>query len=220
MACQDRKAAALPTASAAGAGRRPAYPCAGLSARARTPSQAPLGWGRVPPCTGPWKAGLPKLTFKTALIALLLLLASLPRKGIDKEAGRSARAPAPEVALLLPAQAQSGAPLRARGATRRHPHSTCLPRPRLRLYTPARPPSHPQTPSPHAHAERAPHATGKGGSRKRALSPRKRGRLAAKGQGRKVKGVRGTPLTLPQGLHKPCQILGLLWREAPAPLNS
>ena len=27
---------------------------------ARTPSQAPLGWGRVPPCTGPRQAGLPK----------------------------------------------------------------------------------------------------------------------------------------------------------------
>ena len=108
MMCQDRKAAALPTASAAGAGRRPAYPCAGLSARARTPSQAPLGWGRVPPCTGPRRAGLPKQAFKT-----VRLIASLPRKGVDKEAGRSARAPAPEVALLLPAQAQSGAPLRA-----------------------------------------------------------------------------------------------------------
>ena len=107
-ACQDRKAAALPTASAAGAGRRPAYPCAGLSARARTPSQAPLGWGRVPPCTGPRQAGLPKRTSKT-----VLLMASLPSKGTDKEAGRSARTPAPEVALLLPAQAQSGAPLRA-----------------------------------------------------------------------------------------------------------
>ena len=35
----------------------------------------------------------------------VLLLASLPRKGIDKEAGRSARTPAPEVALLLPAPA-------------------------------------------------------------------------------------------------------------------
>ena len=43
----------------------------------------------------------------------VLLMASLPRKGTDKEAGRSARTPAPEVALLLPAQAQSGAPLRA-----------------------------------------------------------------------------------------------------------
>ena len=27
---------------------------------ARTPSQAPLGWGRVPPCTGPRQAGLPR----------------------------------------------------------------------------------------------------------------------------------------------------------------
>ena len=35
----------------------------------------------------------------------VLLLASLPRKGTDKEAGRSARTPAPEVALLLPAPA-------------------------------------------------------------------------------------------------------------------
>ena len=43
----------------------------------------------------------------------VLLPASLPRKGTDKEAGRSARTPAPEVALLLPAQAQSGAPLKA-----------------------------------------------------------------------------------------------------------
>ena len=30
---------------------------------ARTPSQAPLGWGRVPPCTGPRRAGLPKSSF-------------------------------------------------------------------------------------------------------------------------------------------------------------
>ena len=35
----------------------------------------------------------------------VLLLASLPRKSTDKEAGRSARTPAPEVALLLPAPA-------------------------------------------------------------------------------------------------------------------
>ena len=35
----------------------------------------------------------------------VLLLASLPSKGTDKEAGRSARTPAPEVALLLPAPA-------------------------------------------------------------------------------------------------------------------
>lgn len=127
---EDRKAAALPTASAAGAGRRPAYPCAGLSARARTTSQAPLGWGRVPPCTGPRRAGLPESSFPLSrsfqyispqlaraivqrTFKAVLLIASLPRKGIDKEAGRSARAPAPEVALLLPAQAQSGAPLRA-----------------------------------------------------------------------------------------------------------
>ena len=128
---QDRKAAALPTASAAGAGRRPAYPCAGLSARTRTPSQAPLGWGRVPPCTGPRQAGLPKRMLIPIITSLpvhqpaacarhteqafkaVLLLTSLPRKGMDKEAGRSARTPAPKVALLLPAQAQSGAPLRA-----------------------------------------------------------------------------------------------------------
>ena len=36
----------------------------------------------------------------------VLLLASLPRKGTDKEAGRSARTPAPKVALLLPAPAR------------------------------------------------------------------------------------------------------------------
>lgn len=120
---EDRKAAALPTASAAGAGRRPAYPCAGLSARARTPSQAPLGWGRVPPCTGPRQAGLPEnahshyhapLQYISPPLAratvqrtfkAVLLLASLPGKGTDKEAGRSARTPAPEVALLLPAPA-------------------------------------------------------------------------------------------------------------------
>lgn len=35
----------------------------------------------------------------------VLLLASLPGKGTDKEAGRSARTPAPKVALLLPAPA-------------------------------------------------------------------------------------------------------------------
>lgn len=35
----------------------------------------------------------------------VLLLASLLRKDMDKEAGRSARTPAPEVALLLPASA-------------------------------------------------------------------------------------------------------------------
>ena len=180
--CQDRKAAALPTASAAGAGRRPAYPCAGLSARTRAPSQAPLGWGRVPPCTGPRQAGLPKITFKT-----VLLIAQLPRKGTDKEAGRSARAPAPEVALLLPAQAQSGAPLRA-------PLPVCGGLAYADVLQRGRP-SHPQTPSPHAHAERAPHDTGKGGSRKRAFSPRKRGRLAAKGQGREGR----TPHT-PSGL--------------------
>ena len=82
--------------------------------------QSPKGFapcsGRVPPCTGPRQAGLPKQAFKT-----VLLMASLPRKGMDKEAGRSARAPAPEVALLLPAQARSGAPLRTRGAPRGHP---------------------------------------------------------------------------------------------------
>ena len=101
---------------------------------ARTPSQAPLGWGRVPPCTGPRRAGLPGCSFPLSrpfqhispqlaratvqatqqrAFKTVLLIASLPRKGIDKEAGRSARTPAPEVALLLPAQAQSGAPLRA-----------------------------------------------------------------------------------------------------------
>ena len=37
----------------------------------------------------------------------VLLLASLPRKGMDKEAGRSARTPAPKVALLLPAPARA-----------------------------------------------------------------------------------------------------------------
>lgn len=55
---------------------------------------------------------LARATVQRAFKAVLLL-ASLPRKGTDKEAGRSARAPAPEVALLLPAQAQSGAPLKA-----------------------------------------------------------------------------------------------------------
>lgn len=39
-----------------------------------------------------------QLTFEA-----VLLMASLLRKGMDKEAGRSARTPAPEVALLLPA---------------------------------------------------------------------------------------------------------------------
>ena len=168
---QNRKAAALPTASAAGAGRRPAYPCAGLSARARTPSQAPLGWGRVPPCTGPRQAGLPKLTFKT-----VLLITSLPRKGMDKEAGRSARAPAPEVALLLPAQAQSGAPLRAPLPVCSGLASACILQ-RGRPLTPK-----PPLPMLMRKGHRMPR--GKGGSRKKAFSPRKRGRLAAKGQGR------------------------------------
>ena len=93
---------------------------------ARTPSQAPLGWGRVPPCTGPRRAGLPRCSLplsrpfqyispqlaratvrasRQQAFKAVLLLASLPRKGTDKEAGRSARTPAPEVALLLPAPA-------------------------------------------------------------------------------------------------------------------
>ena len=93
---------------------------------ARTPSQAPLGWGRVPPCTGPRQAGLPRCSFPLSrhiqyispplaratvqdpgerAFEAVLLLASLPGKGTDKEAGRSARTPAPEVALLLPAPA-------------------------------------------------------------------------------------------------------------------
>ena len=177
--CQDRKAAALPTASAAGAGRRPAYPCAGLSARTRTPSQAPLGWGRVPPCTGPRQAGLPKLTFKT-----VLLITSLPRKGMDKEAGRSARAPAPEVALLLPAQAQSGAPLRAPLPVCRGLAYACILQ-RGRPLTPK-----PPLPMLMRKGHRMPRE--EGGSR----------RASADGWLRKVKGVRGAPLTLPQGLHK------------------
>lgn len=198
MACQDRKAAALPTASAAGAGRRPAYPCAGLSARTRTPSQAPLGWGRVPPCTGPQRAGLPKQTFKTALIALLLLLASLLRKGMDKEAGRSARTPAPEVALLLPAQAQSGAPLRAPLPVCRGLASACMLQ-RGRPLTPK-----PPLPVLMRKGHRMPR--GKGAQGKGHLV-----RASADGWLQKVKVVRGTPLTLPQGLHKPCQILKLFW---------
>ena len=193
---QDRKAAALPTASAAGAGRRPAYPCAGLSARARTPSQAPLGWGRVPPCTGPRQAGLPKQTFKA-----VLLITSLPRKGIDKEAGRSARTPAPEVALLLPAQAQSGAPLR-RGALRadtralpvcRGLASACILQ-RGRPLTPK-----PPLPMLMRKGRRMPR--GKGAQGKGHLV-----RASADGWLRKVKVVRGAPLTLPQGLHKICHI--------------
>ena len=191
---QNRKAAALPTASAAGAGRRPAYPCAGLSARARTPSQAPLGWGRVPPCTGPRQAGLPKLTFKTVQI----LIASLPRKGIDKEAGRSARAPAPEVALLLPAQAQSGAPLRTPLPVCSGLASACI----LQRGRPS--PPNPLSPcscgkDTACHGER-------GVQGKRHLV-----RASADGWLRKVKVVRGAPLTLPQGLHNPCQIKKLFW---------
>ena len=50
---------------------------------------------RAPPC---------KPHIQQAFKAVLLL-ASLPRKCTDKEAGRSARTPAPEVALLLPAPA-------------------------------------------------------------------------------------------------------------------
>lgn len=49
---------------------------------------------------------LARATVQRAFKAVLLL-ASLPRKGIDKEAGRSARTPAPEVALLLPAHLRS-----------------------------------------------------------------------------------------------------------------
>ena len=186
--CQDRKAAALPTASAAGAGRRPAYPCAGLSARTRTPSQAPLGWGRVPPCTGPRQAGLPKLTFKT-----VLLITSLPRKGTDKEAGRSARTPAPEVALLLPAQAQSGAPLRAPLPVCSGLAYACILQ-RGRPLTPK-----PPLPMLMRKGRRMPRE--EGGSR----------RASANGWLRRAKVVRGTPLTLPQGLHKPYQILRLFW---------
>ena len=80
---------------------------------ARTPSQAPLGWGRVPPCTGPRQAGLPKNThshyhvpsstsarslrappckpqMKQAFKAVILL-ASLLRKGLG-EGGAALRA--------------------------------------------------------------------------------------------------------------------------------
>ena len=163
--------ALLPKLRLDGAGFHPAL---GPGKRGFLRSQLPLSRS-LQYISPPLARAIVQRTFKT-----VLLISSLPRKGMDKEAGRSARTPAPKVALLLPAQAQSGAPLRARGATRRHPHSACLPRPRLRLYTPARPPSHPQTPSPHAHAERAPHATGKG-----EFKARKRGRLAAKGQGRR-----------------------------------
>ena len=187
--CQDRKAAALPTASAAGAGRRPAYTCAGLSARARTPSQAPLGWGRVPPCTGPRQAGLPKLTFKT-----VLLITSLPRKGIDKEAGRSARTPAPEVALLLPARAQSGAPLRT-------PLPVCRGLASAYILQRGRPLT-PKPPLPMLMRKGHRMPRGKGAQGKGHLV-----RASADGWLRKVKVVRGVPLTLPQGLHKPCQIL-------------
>ena len=97
---------------ACGEGRPPTH------SAARTPSQAPLGWGRVPPCTGPRQAGLPRkcsfplsrpiqylspplaratvqLTFEA-----VLLLASLPRKGTDKEAG----------ALRAEARSKGGAP--------------------------------------------------------------------------------------------------------------
>lgn len=212
MACQGRKAAALPTASAAGAGRRPAYPCAGLSARARTPSQAPLGWGRVPPCTGPRQAGLPKNKCSFQLSRSLqnispqlaraivqgtfkpvLLLTSLLRKGMDKEAGRSARTPAPEVALLLPAQAQSGAPLR-----------TPIPVCRGLAYACILQRGRPLTPKPPLPML----------MRKGHRMPREEGssrRASADGWLRKVKVVRGAPLTLPQGLHKPCQILRLFW---------
>ena len=77
MACQDRKAAALPTASAAGAARRPAYPCAALSGipaleRARAakgcrPRTAPrallpklrLDGAGFHPALGPGKRGFP-----------------------------------------------------------------------------------------------------------------------------------------------------------------
>lgn len=94
---------------------------------ARTPSQAPLGWGRVPPCTGPRQAGLPKKTHshyhdpsstsarslrapscKTQVSKLLrpcsCWLRCLVRAQIRKRA-RSAQEPAPKVALLLPAPA-------------------------------------------------------------------------------------------------------------------
>ena len=197
---QDRKAAALPTASAAGAGRRPAYPCAGLSARTRTPSQAPLGWGRVPPCTGPRQAGLPKLTFKT-----VLLITSLPRKGIDKEAGRSARTPAPEVALLLPARAQSGAPLRAPLPVCSGLASACILQ-RGRPLTPK-----PPLPMLMRKGRRMPR--GKGAQGKGRLV-----RASADGWLRKVKVVRGVPLTLPQGLHKIYQVGIYQGGEKPSPL--
>ena len=62
----------------------------------RVPSSTSARSLRAPPC---------KLHIQQAFKAVLLL-ASLPRKGTDKEAGRSARTPAPEVALLLPAPAR------------------------------------------------------------------------------------------------------------------
>lgn len=94
---------------------------------ARTPSQAPLGWGRVPPCTGPRQAGLPKNTHShyhdpSSTSARRLRAPSCShqvRKLLrpcscwlrcfvrtwEKVARRSAQNRAPKVALLLPAPA-------------------------------------------------------------------------------------------------------------------
>ena len=98
----------------------------------------------------------------------MLLLASLPRKGIDKEAGRSARTPAPEVALLLPAQAQSGAPLRAPLPVCSGLASACI----LQR-------GRPLTPKPPLPVLMLRMPREEGAQGKRAFSPRKRGRLAA-----------------------------------------
>ena len=91
---------------------------------ARTPSQAPLGWGRVPPCTGPRQAGLPKNTHyhyhdPSSTSARSLRAPSCKRELLrpcscwlrcfvrtwEKVARRSARDRAPKVACLLPAPA-------------------------------------------------------------------------------------------------------------------
>ena len=102
--CRPRTAprALLPKLRLDGAGFHPAL---GPGKRGFLKSAFPLSrsFQYISP---PLARAIVQRTFEAVLITLLLLLASLPRKGTDKEAGRSARTPAPEVALLLPAPAR------------------------------------------------------------------------------------------------------------------
>lgn len=88
--------ALLPKLRLDGAGFHPA-PGPGKRGLLRSPFPLSRSFQYISP---PLARAIVQRTFKA-----VLLLAALPRKGTDKEAGRSARTPAPEVALLLPAPA-------------------------------------------------------------------------------------------------------------------